>query len=127
MKKIKSPGLEWQNLQKQLQNKHRLSTPDYIKVLERSVEVLVYMKQQDMNVRDFLMGKSMELIKKMEMVKNINSHLSLDSWGMSSLPAEELPGPTIHEYLGMSFNKPEKSGWKNNLKIMIEKGYRGSE
>ena len=127
MEKIKSPGLEWQNLQKQLQNKHRLSTPDYIKVLERSVEVLIYMKQQDMNVRDFLMDKSMELINKMESVKKINSHLSLDDYGFSSMPQAELPDPTIHEYLGMSFNKPEKQGWKNNLKKMISKGYRGSE
>ena len=127
MEKIKSPGLEWQKLQKQLQNKHRLSAPDYIEVLERSVEVLVYMKQQDMNVRDFLMDKSIELIKKMESVKKINSHLSLDDYGMSSLPAEELPGPTIHEYLGMSLNKPEKNDWKNNLKKIISKGYRGSE
>ena len=127
MKKIKNPGPKWGRLQKQLQNKHRLSTPDYIKVLEESVEVLVYMKQQDMNVRDFLMDKGMELINKMEMVKKINSNLSLDDFGMSSLPAEELPGPTINEYLGMSFNKPEKNNWKNNLKKMISKGYRGSE
>jgi hypothetical protein len=69
----------------------------------------------------------MELINKMESVKKINSHLSLDDYGISSLPAEDLPGPTIHEYLGMSLNKPEKHGWKNNLKKMINKGYRGSE
>ena len=85
------------------------------------------MRTQDLNVRDFLMDKGMELINKMEMVKKINSHLSLDDYGISSLPQEELPGPTVNEYLGMNFNKPEKHGWKNNLKKLINKGYRGSE
>ena len=127
MKKIKNPILEWQNLEKQIKNKHQLSTQDYIKVLEKSIEVLTYLRKQDLSVRDFLMDKSMELINKMEMVKKINSNLSLDSYGMSSLPQEELPGPTINEYLGMNFNKPEKHDWKNNFKKMINKGYRGSE
>ena len=127
MKKIKNPILEWQNLEKQIKNKHQLSTQDYIKVLEKSIEVLTYLRKQDLSVRDFLMDKSMELINKMEMVKKINSNLSLDSYGMSSLPQEELPGPTINEYLGMNFNKPEKQDWKNNLKKKINKGYRGSE
>ena len=127
MKKIKNPILEWQNLEKQIKNKHQLSTQDYIKVLEKSIEVLTYLRKQDLSVRDFLMDKSMELINKMEMVKKINSNLSLDSYGMSSLPQEELPGPTVNEYLGMNFNKPEKHDWKNNFKKMINKGYRGSE
>ena len=127
MKKIKNPIYEWQQLQKQIKNKHQLSTSDYIQVLEESIEVLLYLRKQDLSVRDFLMDKSMELITKMEMVKKINSNLSLDSYGMSSLPQEELPGPTINEYLGMNFNKPEKQDWKNNLKKKINKGYRGSE
>ena len=127
MKKIKNPIYEWQQLQKQIKNKHQLSTTDYIQVLEESIEVLLYLRKQDLSVRDFLMDKSMELITKMEMVKKINSNLSLDSYGMSSLPQEELPGPTINEYLGMNFNKPEKQDWKNNLKKKINKGYRGSE
>ncbi len=127
MKKIKNPSIEWERLRKQLDDKHKLSASDYIKVLEKSVEVLVFMRKQDSNVRDFLMDKSMELMNKMEMVKKINSHLSLDDYGMSALPQAELPDPTIHEYLGMSLNKPEKNSWKNNLKKMINKGYRGSE
>ena len=127
VKKIKNPILKWQNLEKQIENKDQLSTTEYIGVLERSIEVLLYLRKQDLNVRDFLMDKGMELINKMEMVKKINSHLSLDDYGISSLPQEELPGPTINEYLGMSFNKPEKHGWKNNLKKLINKGYRGSE
>jgi len=127
LKKIKNPIYEWQQLQKQIKNKHQLSTSDYIQVLEESIEVLLYLRKQDLSVRDFLMDKSMELITKMEMVKKINSNLSLDSYGMSSLPQEELPGPTINEYLGMNFNKPEKQDWKNNLKKKINKGYRGSE
>ena len=127
MKKIKNPGPKWEKLREQIKNKDNLTHEEYIEILERSVEVLTYMKKQDMNVRDFLMDKGMELINKMEMVKKINSNLSLDDFGMSSLPAEELPGPTINEYLGMSFNRPEKSSWKNNLKKMINKGYRGSK
>ena len=127
VKKIKNPILKWQNLEKQIENKDQLSTTEYIGVLERSIEVLLYLRKQDLNVRDFLMDKGMELINKMEMVKKINSHLSLDDYGISSLPQEELPGPTINEYLGMSFNKPEKNSWKNNLKKLINKGYRGSE
>ena len=127
MKKIKNPGPKWIKLQEQIKNKDSLTHEEYIEILERSVEVLTYMRTQDLNVRDFLMDKGMELINKMEMVKKINSHLSLDDYGISSLPAEELPGPTIHEYLGMSLNKPEKHSWKNNLKKLINKGYRGSE
>ena len=127
MKKIKNPILEWRKLEKQIENKNQLSTTEYIDVLEKSIEVLLYLRKQDLNVRDFLMDKGMELINKMEMVKKVNSHLSLDDYGISSLPQEELPGPTIHEYLGMSHNKPEKNDWKNNLKKLINKGYRGSE
>ena len=63
-------------MRKQLDDKHKLSEEDYIKVLEKSVEVLIYMRKQDLSVRDFLMDKSMELITKMEMVKKINSNLS---------------------------------------------------
>ena len=127
MKKIKNPILEWRKLEKQIENKDQLSTTEYIDVLERSIEVLLYLRKQDLNVRDFLMDKGMELINKMEIVKKINSHLSLDDYGISSLPQEELPGPTVNEYLGMNFNKPEKHDWKNNFKKMINKGYRGSE
>ena len=127
MKKIKNPILKWQNLEKQIENKDQLSTTEYIGVLERSIEVLLYLRKQDLSVRDYMMDQSMELINKMEMVKKINSHLSLDDYGISSLPQEELPGPTVNEYLGMNFNKPEKHGWKNNLKKLINKGYRGSE
>ena len=127
VKKIKNPILKWQKLEKQIENKDQLSKTEYIDVLEKSIEVLLYLRKQDLNVRDFLMDKGMELINKMEMVKKINSHLSLDDYGISSLPQEELPGPTINEYLGMSFNKPEKNSWKNNLKKLINKGYRGSE
>ena len=125
--KIKNPILEWRKLEKQIENKDQLSTTEYIDVLERSIEVLLYLRKQDLNVRDFLMDKGMELINKMEIVKKINSHLSLDDYGISSLPQEELPGPTVNEYLGMNFNKPEKHDWKNNFKKMINKGYRGSE
>jgi hypothetical protein len=124
---LKNPSLEWQKLEKQIEDKDNLTHEEYIDVLENSIEVLLYMRKQDLNVRDFMMDKSMELINQMESVKKINSHLSLDDYGISSLPQEDLPGPTIHEYLGMSFNKPEKHGWKNNLKKMINKGYRGSE
>ena len=124
---MKNPSLEWQKLEKQIEDKDNLTHEEYIDVLENSIEVLLYMRKQDLNVRDFMMDKSMELINQMESVKKINSHLSLDDYGISSLPQEDLPGPTIHEYLGMSFNKPEKHGWKNNLKKMINKGYRGSE
>ena len=124
---MKNPSLEWQKLEKQIEGKDNLTHEEYIDVLENSIEVLLYMRKQDLNVRDFMMDKSMELINQMESVKKINSHLSLDDYGISSLPQEDLPGPTIHEYLGMSFNKPEKHGWKNNLKKMINKGYRGSE
>jgi hypothetical protein len=127
LKKIKNPILEWQKLEKQIENKDQLSTKEYVDVLERSIEVLLYLRKQDLSVRDFMMDKSMELINKMEKVKKINSNLSLDDYGFSALPQEELPGPTIHEYLGMSFNKPEKQDWKNNLKKKINKGYRGSE
>ena len=127
MKKIKNPGPRWEELRKQIENKDNLTHEEYIEILDRSIEVLVYMRKQDMNVRDFLMYIGMELINKMEMVKKINSHLSLDDYGISSLPQEELPGPTIHEYLGMSYNRPEKNGWKNNLKKLINKGWRGSE
>ena len=127
MKKIKNPILEWQRLEKQIENKDNLSTAEYTNVLEKSIEVLLYLRKQDLSVRDFMMDKSMELINKLEMVKKVNSHLSLDDYGLSSLPQEELPGPTIHEYLGMSFNKAEKNSWKNNLKKMINKGYRGRE
>ena len=125
--KIKNPILEWRKLEKQIENKDQLSTTEYIGVLEKSIEVLLYLRKQDLNVRDFLMDKGMELINKMEIVKKINSHLSLDDYGISSLPQEELPGPTVNEYLGMNFNKPEKHDWKNNFKKMINKGYRGSE
>ena len=124
---MKNPSLEWQKLEKQIEDKDNLTHEEYIDVLEKSIEVLLYMRKQDLSVRDFMMDKSMELINKMEMVKKINSNLSLEDFGMSALPAEELPGPTIHEYLGMSFNRVEKHGWKNNLKKMINKGYRGSE
>ena len=124
---MKNPSLEWQKLEKQIEDKDNLTHEEYIDVLEKSIEVLLYLRKQDLSVRDFMMDKSMELINKMEMVKKINSHLSLDDYGISSLPQEELPGPTIHEYLGMSHNKPEKHNWKKNLKKMINKGYRGSE
>jgi hypothetical protein len=127
LKKIKNPILEWQKLEKQIENKDQLSTEEYVDLLERSIEVLLYLRKQDLSVRDFMMDKSMELINRMEMVKKINSNLSLDDWGHSALPQEELPGPTIHEYLGMSYNRPEKNSWKNNLKKMINKGYRGSK
>ena len=125
MKKIKNSSIKWQKLHKLLKEKDKLSTEEYIKVLEDSVEVLCYMRKQDLSVRDFLMDKSMEMINKMEIVKRINSNLSLDDYGFSSLPQEELPGPTINEYLGMNFNKPEKHEWKDELKKMINKGYRG--
>ena len=124
MKKIKNPGPKWIKLQEQIKNKDNLTHEEYIEILERSVEVLTYLRKQDLSVRDYMMDQSMELINKMEMVKKINSNLSLDDWGHSSLPQEELPGPTIHEYLGMSLNRPEKQGWKNNLKKMINKGLK---
>ena len=65
MKKIKNPILEWQRLEKQIENKDNLSTTEYIDVLEKSIEVLLYLRKQDLSVRDFMMDKSMELIKRL--------------------------------------------------------------
>ena len=74
-----------------------------------------------------MMDKSMELIKQLEMVKKINSNLSLDDWGMTALSQEDPPPPTIHEYLGMNFNEPDEGGWKGKLKKYINKKYYKGE
>ena len=124
MKKIKHPDYELQKLQAKLDNKDELSKDEYIKILERYIEVLNYMKSQLISVRNFLMDKTMSLINQLETSKGMISDLDGDAFGRSSLSAGPPPLPTVHEYLGMNFNKPdEEEDWMIKFKKSIKKRY----
>ena len=66
----------------------------------------------------------MNLINQLETSKGMISDLDGDAFGRSSLSAKPPPLPTIHEYLGMNFNKPdEEEDWMTKLKKSIRKKY----
>ena len=115
MKKIKNPALEWYKLKKMLQDKGSLTKKEYTTVLERSVDVLTYMRKQDLNIRDFMMDKSMELIRQLEMVKKINAwfkeNVSESVLGKGFSPISEV------KYLGQKVALGEKPNQLISVKI----------
>ena len=125
MGKIKYPEYELQKLQNRIDNhKDELSKDEYIKILERSLEITLYMKSQLIKVRDFLMDKTTDLINQLETSKGMISDLDADAFGRSSLPTEPPTPPTIYEYLGMNFNKAdEENDWMVKFKKNISKRY----
>ena len=117
----------YMKLQKRSNDKNGLSKDERIENLEKQIEILIHMKSQLVSVRNFLMDKTMVLINQLEMIKKINSNLSLDDWGMTALAEEDPPASTIHQYLGMNFNEPDEEGWKGKLRKYINKRYHRGE